>query len=59
MVQDTTTNNSGGLLEVVSGDKSIKFDLEFTNKTIAQISIAAVLCGILLVIISKKFTKWV
>lgn len=48
-----------GIYDVISGDKSIKFDLEFTNKTIAQISVAAILCGILLVFISKKISKWV
>lgn len=53
-----TTNTGSGIIDVISGDKSVKFDLEFTNKTIAQISIAAILCGILLVIISKKFSKW-
>jgi hypothetical protein len=54
-----TTNTDKGLFDVISGDKAVKFDLEFTNKTIAQISVAAILCGILLVFISKKITKWV
>lgn len=54
-----TTKTDNGVFDVISGDKSVKFDLEFTNRTIAQISVAAILCGILLVFISKKFSKWV
>lgn len=46
------------VLDVLAGKESVKFDLEFTNKTILQISIAAVLVGILLVFISKSLKKW-
>lgn len=46
------------IVDVLAGKESIKFDLEFTNKTIAQFSVAAILVGILLVFISKSLKKW-
>lgn len=50
----STDNNKSSFLDVISGNESIKFDLSFDWKTILYLFAAAMLVGILLILINKR-----
>ncbi|MDR1627643.1 MAG: hypothetical protein LBR79_02575 [Oscillospiraceae bacterium] len=53
------TNNTEdrGLLDIISGDKSLKFEIGLDMITVSYLLGGAMIVGILLIIISKKIVK--
>ena len=47
-------NETKGLLDVISGDKSIKVDIGIDYLSAAILAVAIFIVGVLLIIISKK-----
>lgn len=50
-------NNSSSVLDVISGNESIKIDISLDWQTIAYLFAAAMLVGILLILISKRLVR--
>lgn len=48
-------NNQSSVLDVISGNESIKIDIALDFTSIAYLFAAAMLVGILLILIAKRF----
>lgn len=51
------SNNNSSILDVVSGRESVKVDISLTTTSILYLLGAAVLVGIILMIVKKNFIK--
>lgn len=51
------TNNNSSILDVVSGRESVKVDISLTTTSILYLLAAAVLVGVILMVIKKKVVK--
>lgn len=49
-----SNNNNSSFLDVISGNESIKIDISLTWSTIGYLFAAAMLVGILLILINKR-----
>lgn len=50
----TTNNNQSSILDVISGNESVKVDISLTLTSILYLFAAAMLVGILLILIRKN-----
>jgi hypothetical protein len=52
-----TTTEDRGLLDIISGDKSMKFEIGLDPITVSYLLGGALVVGILLIVLSKKVIK--